>query len=109
MWDVREDTSDINCSNLEDVNTNGSDNDSDVHMEDVSQPASEHQTHTPTLSNSVQDTSNSSRDTSNEMESTDKRSDMASLHTSPTKGECSILCLKLLLLELLLTFILYSE
>ena len=108
--DVREDTSDINCSNLEDVNTNGSDNDSDVHMEDVSQPASEPQTQdTPTLANSVQDTSNSSRDTSNEMESTDKRSDMASLHTSPTKGKFSILCLKLLLLEILLTFILYSE
>ena len=108
--DVREDTSDINCSNLEDVNTNGSDNDSDVHMEDVSQPASKPQTQdTQTLANSVQDTSNSSRDTSNEMESTDKRSDTASLHTSPTKGKFSILCLKLLLLELLLTFILYSE
>jgi len=103
-------TSSINCSNLEGVNTNGSDNDSDVHMEDVSQPASEPQTQdTQTLANSVQDTLNSSRDTSNEMESTDKRSDMASLHTSPTKGKCSILCLKLLLLELLLTFILYSE
>ena len=108
--DVREDTSGINCSNLEDVNTNGSDNDSDAHMEDVSQPASEPQTQdTQTLANSVQDTSNSSRDNSNETESTDKRSDTASLHTSPTKGKFSILCLKLLLLELLLTFILYSE
>ena len=92
---------------MKDINTNGSDdNDSDVQMEDVSQPASEHQTQdTPTLANPVQDTSNAS----NETESTDKRSDMASLHTSPTKGECSILCLKLSLLELLLTFILYSE
>ena len=79
-------------------------------MEGVSHPASEPQTQdTPSLANSVQDTSNASRDTSNEMESTDKGSDMASLHTSPTKGKFSILCLKLLLLELLLTFILYSE
>ena len=97
---VRDDTSDINGSN-------GSDNDSDVQMEDVSHPASEPQIQdTPT---SVQDTSNASRDTSNEMESTDKGSDMASLHTSPTKGKFSTLCIKLLLLQLILTFILYSE
>ena len=76
-------------------------------MEDVSHPASEPQIQdTPT---SVQDTSNASRDTSNEMESDDKGSDMASLHTSPTKGKFSTLCIKLLLLQLILTFILYSE
>ena len=105
--DVREDTLDINESNLKDINTNGSDdNDSDVQMEDVSQPASEHQTQdTPTLANPVQDTSNAS----NETESTDKGSDMVSLHASPSKGKSSIMCLKLLLLQLLLTFILYSE
>jgi len=75
-------------------------------MEDVSQPASEHQTQdTPTLANPVQDTSNAS----NETESTDKGSDMVSLHASPSKGKSSIMCLKLLLLQLLLTFILYSE
>ena len=63
---------------------------------------------------SVKDTSNTSKETSNEMDgcadsskSTDKRSDMASLHTSPTKGKISIMCLKLLL-ELLLTYILFS-
>ena len=83
---------------------------SDVQMEDVSHPASEPQTQdTPSLANSVQDTSNASRDTSNEMESDDKGSDMASLHTSPTKGKFSTLCIKLLLLQLILTFILYSE
>ena len=97
--DVRGNTSDINGSNC-------SDNDSDVHMEGVSHPASEPPTQdTPT---SFQD-SNASRDTSNEMESTDKGSDVVSLHASPSKGKFSILCLKLLLLQLLLTFILYSE
>ena len=70
-----------------------------MYIEGVSHPASEPKTQdSPSLANSVQDTSNASRDTSNEMESTDKGSDMASLHTSPTKGECSILCIKLLLL-----------
>ena len=105
-FDDSEDTLDINGSKLNDINRNGSDNDSDMDIEGVSHPASEPQTQdTPTLSNSIQDTSNISRDNSNEMESTDK----ASLHTSPSKGESSIVCSKLLLLELLLTFILYSE
>ena len=109
-FDDSEDTLDINGSELNGIITNGSDNDSDMDIEGVSHPASEPQTQdTPTLSNSVQDTSNASRDTSNETESTNKGSDMASLHTSPTKGKFSILCFKLLLLELLLTFILYSE
>jgi len=84
--DAKENISDINGSNLKDTNTNGSESDTDVHMEEVSHHASELPTQdTSAPANSVQDTLNGSQDTSTKLdgcaassESTTKGGDMSS-------------------------------